>query len=353
MKYYYCVSKMIVIDFNEIGSFISEHILKNGINIIKLSFNDDNYIDFLKKSRIGEHFTERDNYIIVLGEDNNLYRLSADGFEKIENPKNTITLEKYIQNTYKFSKIIKIGEDYRQNIISKYEPNKINKTGKGFAGYDKYVFIDKRSDRVIPYRFRKAHRKNQPLIVYFGGAGTIGHDNFKQFFEHFTLGQTLKLIKADCNILVPQFTMQKYINESYCREIYTDAVTNLIAELQSENDIDSNRIYIYGCSFGGGLTWNMLVNHYDITAGAIELMGEYYGYKSVDEIDFEKIAKVPIWMAHSVDDNVVSIESDDKFYQKLKEHNGNVKYTRPDKYAHKLVSVFLRNEKWVEWILNQ
>lgn len=61
MKYYYCVSKMIVIDFNEIGSFISEHIVKNGIDIIKLSFNDDNYIDFLEKSGIGEHFTERDN----------------------------------------------------------------------------------------------------------------------------------------------------------------------------------------------------------------------------------------------------------------------------------------------------
>ena len=134
MKYYYCVSKMIVIDFNKIDSFISEHIVKNGIDIIKLSFNDNNYINFLEKSGIGEHFTERDNYIIVLGEDNNLYRLSADGFEKIENPKNTITLEKYIQNTYKFSKIIKIGEDYRQNIISKYEPNKINKTGKALQG---------------------------------------------------------------------------------------------------------------------------------------------------------------------------------------------------------------------------
>lgn len=353
MNYYYCVSEMMVLDFDKIDSFISEHIVKNRIDIVKLNFNDSNYLEFLEKSGIGKHFTEKDSYIIVLGEDNNLYNLSVNGFEKIENSRNTITLEKYIQSTYNFSKIIKTDEDYKQNIISKYEPDKINKTGTGFARYDKYVYIDKHSGRVIPYRFRKAHRKNQPLIVYFGGAGTIGHDNFKQFFEHFTLGQTLKLIKADCNILVPQFTMQKYINESYCREIYTDAITNLITELQSENDIDSNRIYIYGCSFGGGLTWNMLVNHYDITAGAIELMGEYYGYKSVDEIDFEKIAKVPIWMAHSVNDNVVSIESDDSFYQKLKEHNGNVKYTRPDKYAHKLVSVFLRNEKWVEWLLSQ
>ena len=353
MKYYYCVNEMMVIDFDKIDSFISERIVKNRIDIITLSFNENNYIDFLDKSGIGKHFTEKDNYIIVLGEDNNLYKISVDGLEQIKNFKNTITLKKYIQSTYKLSKIIKADEDYRQNIISKYTPEKINKTGNGFAKYDKYVYIDKCSGIAVPYRFRKARRKNQPLVVYFGGAGTIGHDNFKQFFEHFTLGQTLKLIKADCNILVPQFTRQKFINESYCREIYTEAVTNLITELQSENDIDSKRIYIYGCSFGGGLTWNMLVNHHDMITGAIELMGEYYGYKRIDEIDFDKIAKVPIWMAHSVNDNVVNIESDDKFYQKLTAHNDNVKYTRPNKYAHKLAGVFLRNENWAEWLLNQ
>ncbi len=72
MKYYYCVNKMMVIDFDKIDSFISEHIVKNEIDIITLCFNDNNYIDFLDKSGIGKHFTEKDNYIIVLGEDNNL-----------------------------------------------------------------------------------------------------------------------------------------------------------------------------------------------------------------------------------------------------------------------------------------
>lgn len=351
MKYYYCISEMMAIDLDNTTSFIDERIEKNGIEITNLSFDDSSFSEFLEKSEIGKHFTEKDSFIIVLGEDEYLYRLSLDGLKQIEDSKGKITLEKYIKSTYKFTKLLMKSENYRQRIFKKYNTNKIHKTGNGFAKYNKYIYIAQTSNTVIPCRFRKAHKENQPLIVYFGGAGTIGYDNFKQFFEHLTLGKTLQLLRADCNILVPQFVRDKYINESYCREIYTEAVFDLIKELRNENKIDSNKIYIYGCSFGGGIVWNMLVNHGDMIAGAIELMGEYYGFKSIDEIDFESIAKTPIWMAHSTDDCVVSIDSDDKFYQKLKEQNANVKYTRPNKHGHKLAGVFLRKERWTEWLL--
>ena len=351
MKYYYCISEMMTIDLDNVTSFITERIEKNGIEITKLSFDDSNFSEFLEKSEIGKHFTEKDSCIIVLGEDEYLYRLSLGRLEQIENSKGTITLEKYIKNTYKFTNLLIKSENYRQRIFKKYNADKIHKTGNGFAKYNKYIYIAQTSNTVIPCRFRKAHKENQPLIIYFGGAGTIGHDNFKQFFEHFTLGKTLQLLRADCNILVPQFVRDNSTNESYVREIYTEAVFDLIKELQSE--IDSSRIYIYGCSFGGGIVWNMLVNHSDMIAGAIELMGEYHGFKSIDEIDFKSIAKVPIWMAHSTDDRVVSIDSDDKFYQKLKEQNANVKYTRPNKHGHKLAGAFLQKQNWIEWLLNQ
>lgn len=351
MKYYYCISEMTAIDSNNVTSFIDERIEKNGIEIIKLGFDDCNFSEFLEKSEIGKHFTEKDSCIIVLSEDEYLYRLSLDGLKQIENSKGKITLEKYIKNTYKFTKLLMKSENYRKRIFKKYNANKIHKTGKGFAKYNKYIYIAQTSNTVIPCRFRKAHKENQPLIVYFGGAGTIGYDNFKQFFEHLTLGKTLQLLRADCNILVPQFVRDKYINESYCREIYTEAVFDLIKKLQNENKIDSNKIYIYGCSFGGGIVWNMLVNHSDMISGAIELMGEYHGFKPINEIDFESIAKTPIWMAHSTDDCVVSIDSDDKFYQKLKEQNTNVIYTRLNKHGHKLAGVFLRKERWTEWLL--
>lgn len=353
MNYYFCVSEAIVIDLSNITSFITERIKKNGIAITILNLDDKNYLEFLQKSKISTHLTEKDNCIIVLGEDEYLYRLSLGGLEQIKNSKGSTTLKQYINSVYKFTKCQIKNNNYSKKILKKYNNNKIHKTGNGLIKYDKYVYIAKVSGKVIPFRFKKAHKENQPLIVYFAGSGTIGHDNFKQFVEHIAFRKTLQFVKADCNILVPQFARDNNVNESYCREIYTEAVIDLIKELQSENKMNSSRIYIYGCSFGGGIVWNVLVNHSDIISGAIELMGEYQGFKSINEINFEKIAKIPIWMAHSTDDCVVSINSDDEFYQKLKEQNANVKYTRPDKHGHKLAGVFLRKQNWAEWLLNQ
>ena len=87
-------------------------------------------------------------------------------------------------------------------------------------------------------------------------------------------------------------------------------------------------------------------------AAAIETMGCYYGYKKFEEIDFEAIAKVPLWIVHASNDNVVSVESDDKFYNEIKKYNPETKYTRPDKYAHKVAGNFLSHENWVKWMLS-
>ncbi|MGN0528589.1 MAG: dienelactone hydrolase family protein [Eubacterium sp.] len=159
-------------------------------------------------------------------------------------------------------------------------------------------------------------------------------------------------MKADCNILVPQYVGYNTTCEEEARENYIEACTELINKLIDEFDIDKNRIYIYGCSFGGGCVWNMLVNHSDMIAATVELMGRYYGYKKFDEIDFKGVAKVPIWMVHSSNDNVVTIDSDDSFYNELKKYNADIKYTRPDKYGHKIAGRFLRQNKWVEWMLS-
>lgn len=43
MKYYYCISEMMAIDVNKFNQFINERIDKNGIEIIKLSFDDSNF----------------------------------------------------------------------------------------------------------------------------------------------------------------------------------------------------------------------------------------------------------------------------------------------------------------------
>lgn len=58
-------------------------------------------------------------------------------------------------------------------------------------------------------------------------------------------------------------------------------------------------------------------------------------------------------MAHSSNNNVVNIDSDDRFYNELKKHNADIKYTRPNKHGHKIAEIFLKQNNWSEWILKQ
>lgn len=82
-------------------------------------------------------------------------------------------------------------------------------------------------------------------------------------------------------------------------------------------------------------------------------MGEYHGKIIADEKAVDSISSVPIWMAHASDDKVVSIKSDDQFYNALKKAGSDVIYTRWDQYGHGMCGHFYRKEKWLNWFLSK
>lgn len=348
MDYHFYTVKNYLCSFECVKDYITQYYGTAKFPVAEISFNDDNYKDLLDALNKEIHIEE----LTILGADGYIYNVTYNGIERLQKAEG-FNKNKVIKKQIRFAQKTQSDIDYRQKIFNAYKAGKICKTGYGLFGYNKYVFPCKAYNRVIPFRFRKAKNSNQPLIIYFGGAGTIGHNNFYSFFEQFTMGKSLELLKADCNILVPQYVRDKYVGEEAAREIYIESCIELINKLIDDYDIDKSKIYIYGVSMGGGCVWNMLVNHSDRIVAAIETMGCYYGYKTFDEIDFKNIAKVPIWMAHSSDDNVVGIESDDKFYAELKKYNDEIKYTRPDKYGHKLANRFFKKEDWVKWLLSK
>lgn len=348
MELYFYMVENTLCGFDCIKEFITQYYGTEKFPVAEISFNNDNYKDLLNALNKEIHIEE----LTVLGSDRYLYNITFNGVQKLHKAEG-LTKNKIIKNKIKFAKKCQSDIDYRQKIFSTYETDKIHKTGCGIFGYNKYVFPCKTYHRVIPFRFRKAKNSNRPLVIYFAGGGTIGHNNFQPFFEQFTIGKSIELLNADCNILVPQYVRDKYVSEEEAREKYIESFMELLNRLFDSFNIDKSKIYIYGASFGGGCVWNMLVNHSDMIAAAVETMGCYYGYKRFDEIDFNAIAKVPVWMAHSSNDNVVGIESDDKFYAELKKCGCNIKYTRHDKYGHKLAGRFFSKEPWLEWILSQ
>ena len=85
---------------------------------------------------------------------------------------------------------------------------------------------------------------------------------------------------------------------------YAEALWELIQKFVTENpDIDTNRIYIGGCSNGGFMTMQMIEKHADYFAAAFPIATPY---TSTPEL-IEAIKDLPIWFTHAKNDTTVSI----------------------------------------------
>ncbi|MEG0366672.1 MAG: prolyl oligopeptidase family serine peptidase [Coprobacillus sp.] len=111
--------------------------------------------------------------------------------------------------------------------------------------------------------------------------------------------------------------------------MYSDALMSLIKNYVDNNkDIDTERIYIGGCSNGGYMTMRMIVDNPDYFAAAYPICEALYDDYITDE-DIQKIKHIPIWFTHSKDD--VLIAPDDATtatYNRLKEAGAkNIHYS--------------------------
>ena len=346
MNYFLFTSKYTDLHYEKSKKYISQQ-YKNG-DLVKVSFNDENYADYMCDS--GGMEIIKETVVFVFGEDGYYYRLCKDHTEKGEKYPPGMP-KRIIKQTLRLVKQVRANKKYQKNLVRRFESKTVAKLG-GAAGFRRYIYLN--GADAVPFRFKKAGEKNRPLIIYFGGAGTIGRDNFKPLFEFFFTACGYRFLTKKCNILIPQYMrLCNYNTESELRDACADNCADIIQYLIEAYGVDSKRIYIYGTSFGGGLVWNFLFRHPYLIAAAVETMGEYHGRIKADEKAFDSISAIPIWMAHASDDTVVSIESDDKFYHALKKAGSDVKYTRWDKYGHGMCTKFYRKEKWLPWLLSK
>jgi predicted esterase len=87
--------------------------------------------------------------------------------------------------------------------------------------------------------------------------------------------------------------------------IYTEALKQAIDRYVAANgDIDTDRIYIGGCSNGGYMTINMLIHYPDYFAAAYPVC-EAYMDSFIDDAKLEALTGVPLWFTASADDTTV------------------------------------------------
>ena len=160
--------------------------------------------------------------------------------------------------------------------------------------------------------------EKHPLVIWLHGMGEGGAEpdtrvpmlgNKGGVFA----GVEFQEIIGGAYVLVPQ-TPTVWINATGATydltaenptSMYTQTLMELIENYVDEHEnIDKDRIIIGGCSNGGYMTMNMVINYPDYFAAAFPICEAYTDAFITDE-QIESIKDVPIWFTHAATDDLV------------------------------------------------
>lgn len=255
---------------------------------------------------------------------------------------------------------IEFFKDMRAGISKRITAKKLNKRGKTevnrrkikMLSYDNYCFADKENEFIYPFLFKRSSgSEKMPLVVYLSTSASVGRDNVLPFIECREIRKQLQ--KKNCSILIPQAPPETdsakndderaKINDRFAR-----SVKQLVDIIVQNENVDEKRIYLIGTSLGAYFTWHSVYNFPSFYACAVAAVGRLFHEESID-----KMVSTPIWAAHSEDDNVVPIGSDDYTVNELKRLGADIRFSRWNEYGHRMSWRFYKTENWCDWMFSQ
>lgn len=124
-----------------------------------------------------------------------------------------------------------------------------------------------------------------------------------------------------------------------------EAVMALLQSVLGEYAVDRRRILVTGYSLGGRGTWFMSSRHADFFTAAIPIAGS-----SGDE-PLERLGRIPTYVIHSRDDQVVPFDPDERTTRELEKLGRIVKFEALQGLGHYemggYVDAFTRAGRWI------
>lgn len=153
----------------------------------------------------------------------------------------------------------------------------------------------------------------KPLVVWLHGLGEGGSDPLLPLMGNnatIFAGETFQTMTGGAYVLAPQcptFWLDDGTGQATQtgHSRYTQDLMSLIrCYLAEHSNVDADRIYVGGCSNGGYMTIELLLNYPDFFAAAFPICPAYQDRWVTDE-GVAALAKLPVWFIHSELDQVV------------------------------------------------
>lgn len=189
---------------------------------------------------------------------------------------------------------------------------------------DKFVAAKSKSGVNYQY-FKPANKddgKKHPLIIWFHGNGEGGYKDYRNNVSQklanrgavaFAEDKTQKIF-GGVYVVAPQADDTWYNNYT---KGYIKSVKAMIDEFASENNVDKNRIYVFGASAGGYMSFRMIIEYPDYfaafstSAAALDKAATSGGVATTTQ-DLMKIRNKPLWMVHAKNDPTISYKNTSK-----------------------------------------
>ena len=242
-------------------------------------------------------------------------------------------------------------------------------------------FVAAKSKSGVNYQYfkpvNKDDGKKHPLIIWFHGNGEGGYKDYRNNVSQklanrgavaFAEDKTQKIF-GGAYVVAPQADDTWYNNYT---KGYIKSVKAMIDEFVSENNIDKNRIYVFGASAGGYMSFRMMIEYPDYfaafsTSAAALDKAATSGGVATNTQDLMKIRNKPLWMVHAQNDPTISYENTSKrVYDVLSKYGAilssypNVKIGETEYNGHWSWIYSLRNmpvndkgEHLFEWMARQ
>jgi len=219
------------------------------------------------------------------------------------------------------------------------------------------TYTDKKGNK-MPYRLYVpvSYDANQkyPLILWLHGANGRGYDNKLQISGANESGSHIWTMPASQSqlpafVLAPQCSEDRYWTEPELNEItpQLQSALEILATVQKEFSIDSERIYLAGQSMGGMAVWVLLQAQPDRWAAGLALC-------AFDNFTNAKaITHVPLWIFQGDADLIVPVDLVRQMVKDLKKLGAQPRYTEYHKVGHEVWVKAFAEPDLVPWLAAQ
>ena len=213
--------------------------------------------------------------------------------------------------------------------------------------------------RFASYKPKNASEENRrPLVIWLHGMGEGGNNPLIALYGNRVtalFGDEFQKTMGGAYVITPQtptFWLQykeddktSWVKNKGEDSIYLNDLKELIDKYANENYVDKKRIIVGGCSNGGFMTMDLILNYPDYFAAAYPICEAFYPKKLKKE-QLLAIKDIPMWFVYAKNDMTVKPRIYEKPLLKELKNAGasNIKVSE-FKDVHDTSGLFLKNGK--------